>query len=110
MRDMTNLHGGERAGSNDPRGARPAITSRRLEAIWPEARSRVIRSVIARGGDPQTAEDIAQEVALRAMDHNVPFYDVDDFCGWAHRVARNLYVDHARARGRLVGLVELPDK
>lgn len=65
---------------------------------------------MARGADPQTAEDIAQEVALRAIDRNVPFYDVDDFCGWAYRVARNLYVDHARARGRLVGLVDIADR
>lgn len=107
---MTNLLEEGLAGSDDPRGERPAITPLRLGAIWPEARTRVIRHVACRGADPQTAEDIAQEVALRAIDNHVGFHDVDDFCGWAYRVARNLLVDQQRSRGRLVGMVDLPDQ
>src|SRR4028118_745958 len=100
IRDMTNLQREEWAGSEDPRGPRPAITSRRLAAIWPEAQTRLIRFVLSLGGDVQTAEDIAQEVALRAIDHHVAFHDANDFCKWGNRVARNLYYDHTRSRGR----------
>ena len=88
---------------------RPAITSGRLAAIWPEAGARLIHLALSRGADRQTAEDIAQEVAVRAIKGDVGFHDLEDFFGWASTVAKNLCVDHARSQGRFVALQEVPD-
>lgn len=84
----------------DPRGERPRITAGRLEAIWPQASEQIVRSLMTRGADRLTAENIAQEVAVRAMSHGIGFHDLDDFLPWAYVVARNLYVNEMRLRGR----------
>ena len=97
------------AGSLDPRGARPRITAGRLEAIWPEASTRLIRLAMSKGADRSTAEDVAQEVAARAMNVGLKFYGLDDFCAWANTVAKNLCVDHVRGQNRLVNLEDVPD-
>jgi DNA-directed RNA polymerase specialized sigma24 family protein len=62
------------------------------------------------GVDRDTAEDIAQEVALRALASGLEYSDEEDFCRWAFTVARNLHIDNARLRARVTTVVELPDK
>jgi DNA-directed RNA polymerase specialized sigma24 family protein len=54
----------------------------------------------SRGVDPALRDDIVQEVAVRALDKQVPFADPDDLYKWAATAARNLHVDHLRAGGR----------
>jgi DNA-directed RNA polymerase specialized sigma24 family protein len=57
----------------------------------------------SRGVDPVLREDIVQEVALRALDKQVPFTDPADLYRWAATTARNLHVDILRTGGRTTG-------
>ena len=57
----------------------------------------------SRGVDLSLAEDIVQDVALRALDKRVPFTDPDDLYRWAATTARNLHIDHVRSGGRTTG-------
>lgn len=54
----------------------------------------------SRGADPALRDDIAQEVAVRALDKQVPFTDPDDLYRWAAVTARHLHIDHLRTGGR----------
>jgi hypothetical protein len=57
----------------------------------------------SRGVDPVQREDIVQEVALRALDKQVPFTDPADLYRWAATTARNIHVDILRTGGRTTG-------
>lgn len=57
----------------------------------------------SRGVDLSLAEDIVQDVALRALDKRVPFTDPDDLYRWASTTARHLHIDHLRTGGRTTG-------
>jgi DNA-directed RNA polymerase specialized sigma24 family protein len=88
------------------RTARPApgtLTPSRLGEAWPEVSARLDRMLASRGVDPVLREDIVQEVALRALDKQVPFTDPADLYRWAATTARNLHVDILRTGGRTTG-------
>jgi DNA-directed RNA polymerase specialized sigma24 family protein len=80
----------------------PALTSVRLGEVWPEVSERLHRLLASRGVDPSLREDIVQEVAVRALDKQVPFADPGDLYRWAATAARNLHVDHLRSGSRTV--------
>jgi DNA-directed RNA polymerase specialized sigma24 family protein len=89
-----------------------ALTADRLGEAWPEVSTRLKRMLGSRGVDPTLAEDIVQDVALRALDKQVPFTDPDDLYRWAATTARHLHIDHLRTGGRTTGdelLVAVPD-
>jgi len=72
----------------------------------------ILRYLSFRVGDPDTAEDLAQQVFLKAwqaipryQDRGVPFK------AWLYRMAHNLMVDHHRARRPTTDLegIDLPE-
>jgi DNA-directed RNA polymerase specialized sigma24 family protein len=75
------------------------ITSTSDDAVWRELLSRVKALLGSRGVDTQTAEDISQEVAARALARGVAYESVDDLMAWAGTVATRLAIDDWR-RGR----------
>lgn len=60
-------------------------------------------------GDAATAEDVTQETLLRAWARRASFEQDGDIRSWLYCVARNLCVEHLRARTRLVAHEELPE-
>jgi DNA-directed RNA polymerase specialized sigma24 family protein len=85
------------------RTAPASVTAYRLGEVWPEVSARLDRMLASRGVDPVQRQDIAQEVALRALDKQVPFTDPGDLYRWAATTARNLHVDLLRTGGRTTG-------
>lgn len=98
---------------NSPVGAgRAGLTAARLGEAWPEVSDRLGRLLARRGVDPVLAQDIVQDVAVRALDKRVPFTDPDDLYRWAAVAARNIHIDHLRTGGRTTeveALVGMPD-
>jgi DNA-directed RNA polymerase specialized sigma24 family protein len=95
-----------------PRPVRAGLTTARLAEAWPEVSERLGKLLACRGVDPVLAQDIVQDVAVRALDKRVPFTDPDDLYRWAAVAARNLHVDHLRTGGRTTEvdtLVGVPD-
>lgn len=89
-----------------------AHTSARLGEAWPEVAERLGKLLACRGVDPLLAEDIVQDVAVRALDKQVPFTDPNDLYRWAAVAARNIHIDHMRCGGRTTeveSLVGVPD-
>ena len=69
----------------------------------------VLRDFIARRvGDPDAAEDLTQEVMLKAHRSGVQAGEVGDVAAWLYRIARNTLVDHYRHRDRHPRPAELP--
>ena len=62
----------------------------------------VYRTVGPRGGDPASAEDLAQAAFLRAWEHRERLSDPRKFRPWLLATARNLAIDHRRQRRRQV--------
>ena len=99
-------------GMSPSRPGAAVLTSTRLGEAWPEVSARLVRMLTSRGADPALRDDIVQEVAVRALDKQVPFTDPADLYRWAAVTARNLHIDHLRSGGRMVGddeLVAMPD-
>jgi DNA-directed RNA polymerase specialized sigma24 family protein len=95
-----------------PRRGRADLTTARLAEAWPEVSERLGKLLACRGVDPVLAQDIVQDVAVRALDKRVPFTDPDDLYRWAAVAARNLHIDHLRTGGRTTEvetLVGVPD-
>ena len=92
-------------------GTRPSDLdiSNSLEAVWPEVGERLQRALRARGLGPEAAEDIAQEVAARAVETRVQFSSPDDLMRWAWVVGRNLSIDQRRRHER-VSLGDVPEQ
>jgi RNA polymerase sigma-70 factor (ECF subfamily) len=62
---------------------------------------RVVRNFIARRvGDSHTAEDLTQDVLLKAHRSGVDGNSVEDMAAWLYRIARNTLIDHYRTRDR----------
>jgi hypothetical protein len=62
-----------------------------------------------RGLPAHAAEDLAQEVAARAIQHHVRFAGPEDLLPWCLVVARNLVVDEHRKSSRLDIVAAVPD-
>jgi RNA polymerase sigma-70 factor (ECF subfamily) len=70
---------------------------------------RVLHAFIARRvSDADTAEDLTQDVLLKAHRSGVEAGSVDDTAAWLYRIARNTLVDHYRHRDRHPRPGELP--
>lgn len=65
-----------------------------FDALWPDLARAVVRSLLRRGVDRSTAEDIAQEVALRSLGKQ--FASIAHARRWCTRVAVNLSIDGVR--------------
>jgi DNA-directed RNA polymerase specialized sigma24 family protein len=73
-----------------------------FESVWPDVEQRLRGLLFRRGLDRASADDIVQEVALRALAHNVTFASAKDLLRWAGPVACNLHIDLVRHRARLL--------
>jgi RNA polymerase sigma-70 factor, ECF subfamily len=70
------------------------------EAVGAEVR-RVLHDFIARRvGDVHTAEDLTQDVLLKAHRSGMKIDELDDVAAWLYRIARNTVIDHYRNRDR----------
>lgn len=81
------------------RASGPVITGQVDPIVW-QATSRRLRGLLRkRGANSWMAEDLAQEVLVRAVANDIAFIDSDDLMRWCTPVAVNLHIDHVR-RGR----------
>ena len=65
---------------------------------WREHRARLVRFVRPRVEDDDAAEDIVQEVLLRAFARQDTLRDAERISAWLLGITRNAIVDHYRAR------------
>jgi hypothetical protein len=79
-------------------GAGPAVD---FDAAWPRARHGAAAALAARGVQPADADDLLQDVAIRALRQTDRFESDEHFGRWCRRVALNLHVDGVRRRRRL---------
>ena len=66
-----------------------------------DARPRVVAGAFAVVRDGHLAEDVFQEVLLRALRMRESFSDAGGVLAWARVSARNLGIDHVRRSGRM---------
>ena len=66
-----------------------------INSAYRQMRSRLHAFVLGRVENPETAEDLTQEVLLRLVRSGS---EVDDPTAWLYRVARNVIIDHYRGR------------
>jgi DNA-directed RNA polymerase specialized sigma24 family protein len=78
-----------------------ALITPPFEAVWPDVERRLRALLFRRGLDQASAEDVVQEVALRALAGRVTYTSAKDLLRWAGPVACNLHVDLLRQRARL---------
>jgi DNA-directed RNA polymerase specialized sigma24 family protein len=70
----------------------------RLDRVWPETSRRLAAFLRSRGVPSDAIEDIAQEVAIRALRSRVAFEDANDLLPWACTVAWRLHIGDLRRR------------
>lgn len=86
------------------------LTEQRLTVSGTELR-RVLHDFIARRvRDPETAEDLTQDVLLKALRSGAEPGEGGDVTAWLYRIARNTIIDHYRHRDRHPPPGELPDE
>jgi RNA polymerase sigma-70 factor (ECF subfamily) len=73
-------------------------------ALAGAARERVRRWALVRTGDPDDAEDVAQEVAIRVHRGLARFEGRSAFTTWLYRLAVNAASELGRSRGRIARL------
>ena len=66
------------------------------DQAYREMRARLRAFIARRVADPETADDLTQDVMLRLARQGLD--DLDDPVAWLYRVARNALVDHYRKR------------
>ena len=83
-------------------------TAERTEIAGAELR-RVLHDFIARRvSDPDSADDLTQDVLLKAHRSGTDLDELGDVAAWLYRIARNTLVDHYRHRDRHPRPGELP--
>ena len=87
----------ERAGKGE-RGA--------LERLAGALRPLICRWALVMTGDPDDAEDVAQDVLLKTLDSVGSFAGRARVTSWVYRITRNASLDHARTRRRERRLAE----
>ncbi len=82
-----------------------------LLAAWDRYEGPLRAFLIQRAGDPQLAEDLLQDVFLKAVAEGGGFCGLSNPRAWLFRVARNRLIDHLRTH-KLLGELppELPAK
>jgi RNA polymerase sigma-70 factor, ECF subfamily len=72
-------------------------TAQQQESLWREHRERLYRFVLGRVSDPATAEDIVQDVLVRAYQNRNTLRNAGRFQSWLYQITRNAIIDHYRA-------------
>lgn len=75
-----------------------------FEQLVRRNRSRFVNFIFRYLGDPQGAEDLAQEVLIRIYRAQQKYQPTAKFCTWAYRIAVNLSLNALRDRKKLVSL------
>ena len=88
----------DRARGGDTTAAENSID---VATAWAVARPRVRAAVAARGAQPADADDVVQEVAVRALASDRQFRSEEHFVRWCCRVAINLRIDAVRRARRI---------
>ncbi|MGI9279447.1 MAG: RNA polymerase sigma factor SigZ [Endozoicomonas sp.] len=73
---------------------------------WQEHKARLMSFVIKEVGDPATAEDILQDVYIKAHTHSHTLKDESNMGAWLYRIAHNAIMDHFRKRKPVTELSE----
>lgn len=109
-----NVGMGSSAGSGEAwsSGSRPggdALTTDRpsFGDVWPAVSTALSRYLARRGATSAQTQDISQDVALKALLHDVQFSSAQDLLRWCYPVARNGLVDAQRAASRVALLPSL---
>lgn len=71
-----------------------------MQRLYQEHASHVYAVVRRLAGDEQLAEDLSQDVWIRAFNKLDQFRGDSGFGTWIHRIARNLALSHLRRRKR----------
>lgn len=81
-------------------------------ALYDRFQPEIVRYLAHRVGDPDTAEDLAQQVFLKAW-QAIPRYEARGvpFKAWLYRMAHNQMVDHFRTRKQTADLdgIDVPE-
>ncbi|MDQ1712873.1 MAG: hypothetical protein QOE45_2323 [Frankiaceae bacterium] len=86
-----------------------AVIGPAFETVWPDVERRLRALLFRRGLDRASADDIVQEVALRALANHVTFASASDLLRWAGPVACNLHVDLVRHHARMLDAPQAED-
>ncbi len=86
------------------RGDVDAVRAARFERIWQEHRPRVWRLVARLAGSPDLADDLTQEVGLRALQSFGGFRGQSGAFTWLYRIAVNVVNRDRERRRETVGL------
>ena len=88
-----------------PAGGTVARRRERFECLWRENRPRVWRLLLRLTGDPDAADDLTQEVSVRAFGAFAGFRGEAGAATWLYRIAVNVAARHRQCvRGGTVGL------
>jgi RNA polymerase sigma-70 factor, ECF subfamily len=68
------------------------------DSLWREHRARLYRFVLGRVGDAAAAEDIVQDVLVRAYERGDTLRDGGKLEQWLYQITRHAIIDHYRAR------------
>ena len=71
-----------------------------LEAALQAERARLVRLCARLAGDPDAAEDLAQETLIEAWRHRQRLHDPQGYSQWLSAIARNICMRWSRRRGR----------
>lgn len=77
-----------------------------LENIWHEFADRLRNFIRSRVADPQTTEDILQDVFMKIQARLESLKDPGKLEGWIYLIARNAVIDHYRTRKETVEVPE----
>lgn len=78
--------------------------------VWELLSAKLRGFIRSRVEDDQTAEDLLQETFLRIHQRLGTLGDEERLVSWVFQIARNLIVDHYRARGRIKSSPEVNAK
>ena len=92
--------------ASSTRAGNSLLTDPDVGSTWECVRAQLLRYLRARGLSPADADDVVQDVALRALASGVDYLDSDELVAWCIVAARNLHVDALR---KARSLASLPD-
>ena len=78
-----------------------------IRSLFDRHHLRIYRFVLRVSGDPALAEEVTQEVFLKALSSIESYRERGRESAWLFRIARNLLIDRARRRSRRPDVVEL---
>ena len=74
------------------------VLTRVNDGVWKEHRSKLQRFILNRVNDPLAAEDIVQEVLLKAYERLDSLEEQQKILSWLYQITRNAIIDYYRSR------------